>query len=271
MRILMMINAPGELEQSITYTQRLTTEQDEVHLFAVVPSSGEVPTKKNGQIMDGCTEFDLSHLFADQFSYERTIDAMGGHKIFSKTEVLIGNRVAIITDKIETFKPDLIVMGTELSSDSKDFFSKTRAGLMKETFNVPLLTYKSENCCEAMQDIALLSDYEQEEEKNVPLVKELSKRTGAQITLYGFVQEETRKEILLSKMEHFAEKYALGPVHMEVIVSSTKEKSARALLSDMSIQLMVITDINRKGLKSLVKGNLEMDILNHTAIPILAI
>ena len=124
---------------------------------------------------------------------------------------------------------------------------------------------------EITKDIALLSDYEQEEEKNVPLVKELSKRTGAQITLYGFVQEETQKEILLSKMEHFTEKYALGPVHMEVIVSSTKEKSARALLSDKSIQLMVITDINRKGLKSLVKGNLEMDILNHTAIPILAI
>jgi hypothetical protein len=267
----MMINAPEELEQSMTYTQRMASAEDEVHLLAVVPASGDIPTKKNGQIVDGCTEFDLSPLFADQFKYEKTIDQMGVSKHLAKAEVLIGDRLAIITDKIASFKPELIIMGTELSSDGMDFFSKTKAGLMKETFDVPLLTYKCENCCESLQDIAILSDYEHDEAKDVHLVKEIAQRTKARITLFGFVKEASQREDLLSRMRRFSTRYELGEVSMEVIVSSTKEKSARALLAEKPIQLMVITDINRKGFKSLVKGNLEMDILNHTAIPILAI
>jgi hypothetical protein len=267
----MMINAPGELAQSITYTQRMASPEDEVHLLAVVPASGDIPTKKNGQIVDGCTEFDLSPLFADQFKYEKTIDEMGVSDSFAKAEVLIGNRVAIITDKISSFKPDLVIMGTELSTDAKDLFSKTKAGLMKETFDVPLLTYKCENCCETIQDIALLSDFDQVEKKDIHLVKELAKRTGARITLYGFAPDETQTLALLSKMDQFAEKYDLGKVSKEVVLTTSKEKSTQELLMQRPLQLMVITGLNRKGLKSIFKGNLEMDILNHTAIPILAI
>lgn len=270
MRTLLLINTQEELHHSTAYASRISSSGDEIHLLVIIPVSGNIPTKRNGQVLDDCTDFDLSQFYTEQSTYQGKLDdLMSAHPITS-AEVLIGERQAILSDQVKSIDPDIILTATELSTEAGDFFRNTHASEIRKSIHLPVLTYKCDRSSDEIKQIAIISDFAHDADADMELVKHIAEKSAAQITLYGFVNHEEEKPELEVRMDRFIASQGLANTNKVQVIAEDKEQGAQQLLMEYSIQLMVLCDIRRQGIKSLLLGNLEADILNHTAIPILA-
>lgn len=270
MRVLLLINAEEELERSVSYATRISAATDEIHCLAIIPVSGDIPTQRNGQVLDVCTEFDLGPMQAEKAEMEQRLALLDMPDSWKSSQVLIGNRAGIISDQVASLSPDILLSATELSSQASDLFRHTHASELRKRFELPVMTYKCDRSKEAIHDIALISDYSPAAEIDIHLVRHIAATTGAHVSTYGFVAEEDDIDMMKARMNTFIAQHGLGEASPVVIVAKDKEKGAKDLLMSYPIQLMVLVDLHREGIRSLLKGDLESDILDHTAIPILA-
>ena len=270
MRTLLLINTQEELDHSLTYASRISSTGDEIHLLAIIPVSGDIPTKRNGQVLDACTEFDLSGYLKEQSDFKHFLHERPSDHPFVSAQVLIGESKGILSDQVRSIDPDIILTATELSSEASDLFRHTHATEIRHSVGLPVLAYKCDRSNEAIKKIAIISDFVHDTDADISLVEHIAAKSAAQITLYGFVSHEDEKADMESRMDHFIAVQGLENTTKVQVVSTDKEKGAKDLLMAFPIQLMVLLDIHRHGIRSLLLGDLESDILNHTAIPILA-
>lgn len=270
MNILALAKDQAEKEAVVEYAQKVCTEDDHVILLHIVNVAGDIPTTKNGRVLEVCTEFDLSPYHQKKAENEAWVQNVSELPIIDHAEVIIGHRKAILKDHIEKKDIDLIITATEHSSESLDLIRKTKAGLIKNELNVPVLTFKCDRSKEEIKDIAIVSDFENPEAYDLKALKAIADRSDAKISLYSFSKDMHGEEELKTRMKAFSDTHGLEAPNFMVVAANDKKKTAQDLMMSFPLQLMVVLDIQRTGIKKILQGDLESDILNHTLIPILA-
>lgn len=269
MKVLALVQNPSDLEDITDYVHKISSTGDQVCLLNIVKVHGDIPTKMNGQVLDMCTEFDLGMYHNERREHEIWMKETTITNI-CEIHAVIGNRVAIITDYVKNHDIDLILTSTEASNDLRDIFKKTKAGTIFDEFNVPVLAFKCERIKDKVEEIAILSDFNNPSAYDLEIVKSISNKSSANITLFGFGDSTSAYEMLDQKMDSFIQSHDLGQVKKVILETNNKAQSTQDLLFEYPINLLVLLDINRIGMKIIFKGDLASDILNHTLVPILA-
>jgi hypothetical protein len=269
MKILALVHNATDLDDISDYVTKISSAQDSVCLLNIIPVHGDIPTKMNGQVLDMCTEFDLSMYYNEKRENEAWMKKTTLTSVCESHSV-IGSRLPIITDYVKNHEIDVILTNTEATNELRDFFKKTKAGRIFDEMDVPVLAFKCERINDQVKDIAILSDFNDPAAYNLEIVKNLAQKSAANITLFGFSDSSSAEEMLEQKMETFLESHGLENCKKVILPSNNKAKSTQELLFEYPINLLVLLDINRIGMKKILKGDLASDILNHTLVPILA-
>jgi hypothetical protein len=269
MKILALIRNPEELPQVEAYAQRVSGDDDLIHFAHLISVPGEVPTKKNGEVLDDCTEFDLTQYYNEAAMARRWM-ASGLQLENATHSVHIGRVEHMAKALVYEHEAHVILTSTEFTSESGDFFKESRGGLLLQNLDIPVLTFKCDRSKEHIETIAIVSDFRDEELMDLHVVKQIRENNGAKVVLHAFCENETEREEMESRMKAFTNEYGMGTTELIITATEDKEQAVADLIMEHRIQLMVVTDIHRKGLKRIIKGSLEKDILNHTLVPILA-
>jgi hypothetical protein len=104
MNILILLKN-AHLDGSIVNFTASVFKNDAVklHLLNLVEVNGEIPTKPNGEVLDFCTEFDLSgyHTTASKnLNYLSSIT----NKLIVSRKALVGNRIKLIQHYIKKIR-----------------------------------------------------------------------------------------------------------------------------------------------------------------------
>ncbi|NNC82371.1 MAG: hypothetical protein HKN79_02240 [Flavobacteriales bacterium] len=271
MNVLALIRNEDELPSVLDYASKVTTSGDELYVMNIIQVPAEVPTKQTGEVLDFCSEFDLSPFLAEKRNNEDWMRSRFDSEIPLQREVVVGHRLTILNDRIKRWNVDLILTSSELSTEFKDLIRKTKAERIKSKLQIPILNLKCDRRKQAIEHIAIVSDFQEENGHDLALVKHIAGIHQAQITLFSFSKEADQEHVILSLMDRFIEKHGLEGAQKQVIFTADKETSVQQLLMEYSIQLMVTLDLERQGFKRLFKGDLESDLLNHMLVPILAL
>ena len=270
MNILALVREQQDLAGILDYAKRISNEGDKVHLLNIIAVPGNIPSLSTGEMLDDCSEFDVSLYLKEQKTNENWLKNSDLGNYIAAAQVVVGNRYAILKNQVKTHNIDVVLTATKHTSRIEDFFKNTSAGIAHDKLAVPVLAFKCDRSHEEIKDIAIVSDFEHTEKENLDILKQIAAKSNATITLFGFAMDESHEILLKKKMQRFVTLHELPNMKQIIIHSTHKEKSAKELLFQYPMQLMVLLDLHRKGLNKILKGDLEKDLLNHQLIPILA-
>ncbi len=271
MNVLAIVRSENELKAVVDYAGKVTTDGDELHLVNVIHVHGDIPTTKDGMVLDDCSEFNLSPYHNEKKQNEVWIRNSFDEEIPMHRKVFIGDREKILNEYVDQYSIDLIVTSTEQTTEVLDIIRKTKAERLKKQLQLPILAFKCDRSGDQIRNIGIVSDFNNPKSYSMNIPNHIAQMEDSEITLYTFCSDSTEADEAKIRMATFIGHHQLKNAKTVVIEASQKEKSAQNLLMQYPIQLMVVMDFKRKGLGKLFKGELESDMLNHTLVPILAL
>lgn len=270
MNILALVRNAVDLESVIDYLVRISPDTHAYHILNVINTPGDIPTKQNGEVLDQCTEFDLTPYHLERSRNKQWLEAGLASYPDVKFTVAVGNQYALLADHIRSGKVDMVLTSTELTDEREDLLSLTKAELLHRELTIPVLAFKCDRSEREINHIAVISDYLNPEQHDLSAFRSILQHTQAELGLYGFYQGDTGESELADRMDSFAAVHGLNKARKVMINASNKEKSVQRLVVEHAIDLLVVLDIQRHGMDRVLRGDLETDILNHTLVPILA-
>ncbi|MBT8195867.1 MAG: hypothetical protein KJO64_05535 [Bacteroidia bacterium] len=271
MNILALVRTKEDLTTITDYAKKVASDGDSIHILNIVNVSGNIPTKKDtGEIIDGCTEFDVSQYYNERRDNENWLKTADLGNYNSSVQAIVGSRYTILKNQEASLNIDLVITTTTQSSDTQDFFKYTTAGIVHDKLNVPVLALKCDRSKEDINDIAIVSDFTQTDLEDLSVLKHIASKSNASFTLYAFSMDKESDFELNERMDKFVQRQDLKNTKNVIIHTQSKERSASEMLMEYPIQLMVVLDIHRVGFSKIIKGSLEKDIMNRNLIPILA-
>lgn len=271
MNVLAIVRSEEELKSVVDYAGKVTAKGDELHLVNIIHVHGDIPTTREGLVLDDCSEFDLSPYLKEKSEHELWMRSAFDSEIPIHRKVVVGDREKILTEYVAKNDIDLIITTTEQTTEALDIIRKTKADRLRRQLNLPVLAFKCDRSKEEIRNIAIVSDFSESDEYMMTIPKHIAQMENSIITLYSFCADPSEFGNTEQRMDNFILKHGLQGAEKVMLEAKNKEKSAQDLLMQYPIQLMVIMDFKRTGLKKLLKGDLESDMLNHTLVPILAL
>jgi hypothetical protein len=270
MNILILLkNSP--LDASIVNFTASVFSDDSVklHLLNLVEVNGEVPTKPTGEVLDVCTEFDLSgyHTTAEKNrSYLASIE----NELISSRRALVGDRIKLIQHCKEELSIDLVVGGAHKTSHFEDIFVHTFASSIIEKVDVPFLSIKCNRDEFKPTKIGIIRDYLHAEVENLKVLKDISELHNSEIVLIKIktVNERRSNEDIENQMRIFAE---LNKLNAETLIlnDSDKESGVKSIAQEHLVDLIALEKSHRMGLSAFLKRDENASLVNHIFAPIL--
>jgi nucleotide-binding universal stress UspA family protein len=270
MNVLILIkNAP--LDQSIVnFTSSLFKgEGAQFHLLNIVVTNGEIPTQMNGQVLDFCTEFDLSGYIKKTEENEQYLHTIQDESIVKRSS-FAGKKSAIIRDYIKRNKIDLIVGGAHKTTAMEDVFVHTFASNVIENTSIPYLTIKCNRDDFSPQKIALIGDFKTAEIEDIDSLKHLAALHKSEIVLTKIQTPSDKRSLadIRKVMEAYAAVNNLE-ANIQIIASTDKEAGIEMLHKEFHSDLIVISRSHKKSFFKLLGHSELTNIINHIYAPIL--
>lgn len=252
------------------FAQKYLKEKHEVHVLNVVALPSEIPLKMNGEVIDVCTEYNLSKYYAAKDEHQKQLDEAYG-SFCTSCRALIGDPLSIVKWIVREEGIDLVISGGHLTSHKEDIFSSTFSTQLMQQLSVPYLSIKGDIDGEPeVTTIAVVREFVDPAKRNLEFVNILRKDTGAKVLLVKINTPGSHmaKEELDLKMKQFAELNELEGAEFVEISASDKEAAVKDLVGQYGVNLLTLGHIHRNGISSFLRGDLRTDVLNHVNVPI---
>lgn len=270
MNVLLLIKH-NSLDQSIVnFTLSLFKDSSvNYHLLNIVQVNGEIPLQPNGQVLDFCTEFDLSgynKTAKEQLVYLKSFK----NESISQRNSFVGDKIKIIKDYVKANNIDIIVGGAHRTSLIEDVFVQTFANRVMDNTNLPYLTIKCNRDNFIPKKIAIICDFNTPNKEDLASIKHIADIHQSEIKLIKIqTAAETRST---SELEYAMQEYASvnnlnATTH--IVINDDKEGGINELQNEHQADLIAIGRSHKSALFSLFNNNEQTDIVNHVFAPIL--
>lgn len=271
MRVLVLSKMDDHDHVVNNFTEQHLFGDYELFLLNIVSIPSEIPLKMNGEVIDVCTEYNLSKYYDCQKKHQNTLDSYLTNANVLHRSSKIGDPLHIVKWFVKENNIDLVISGGHVTSHTEDIFSKTFSNQMMQQLSVPYLSVKNDHPDDVkIKNIAIVREFVDPTKRNLEFIKKIQAESGAKILLVKLNTPSSHMEAreLKTKMEQFIELNDLTNVEQVTIEASDKETAIKELIFKRNIDLLTLGHIHRNGISSFLRGDLRSDILNHINIPI---
>ncbi len=177
-----------------------------------------------------------------------------------------------ILDYIKNQDIDLVVMGTEGATGSKELISGSHAQHIVRESPVPVLTLKCDRSGMELDKMVFVSDFlDTSQPVDLSLIKELRQAFNAEMHLLKIntpASFDTTREAM-RRMRACAEANALEKVHYHVYCDTDVERGIAHFSADTGMDFVVMGTHQRKGLSRLFQKSISESVVNHLWQPVL--
>jgi nucleotide-binding universal stress UspA family protein len=241
-----------------------------LHILNVVTVSGDIPLKINGEVLDNCTEFDLSGYEQEAKDHLKTLETYSVNNLKIECYSKVGDGLQIIKNLIDEQQIELVLSGAHVSNTIEDIFSATFASRLMQEVHTPLLTLKCDRGNAPVEHIGILWAFEEQATENLSLVKTLQKSFNSKLTLFK-INTASEKHTLVEIKEHmqrFCDNNNLTNCNFQLIEADDELDATQQMVNKYNLDFLTLGHIRRSVAGTFFRGELKTDILNHVMIPI---
>ncbi|MEZ4951058.1 MAG: universal stress protein [Saprospiraceae bacterium] len=242
-----------------------------ITVLSIVPAPAEAFFDADGNIKDDEGE-DLSAFYKAKESLELQIQNWIADKPFIKDAIVkIGRVNKDIIQQANKGAFDLIVMGTSGAHGLDEWMRNSHTAKVVRNSVVPVLSLKCDRSELKINDILLVSDFENDEKLELGAVKKICNAFDAKIHL---LKINTHKHFqsqrqMLPRMEAFAQRHALSNFEIHIYNDESVEKGIMHFSEDSGIDFVAMGHHHQKGLSRLFRHDISEDVVNHLWQPIM--
>lgn len=239
----------------------------------VVSVPGEIPLKQNGQVLDFCTEFDLSGYAKKAVENEAIMQ--DAYKDIDNSEVksLVGNPHRIIRHQAAVNNTDLIISGAHETTVFEDVFTHSFVHELMDTSGKPLLSLKCDRSDMVMDKIMIVGEFAQAVKENLSVIKSLIKAFDLELILarINTPKKHGEKDEIIQEMTSYVNINKIEAKNVEFIISEAESAfdGVQSLINKHNPCISAFKQHSKNDQYSMLNGQLEANILNHVAAPIL--
>lgn len=271
MKVLVLLKNNEKDDWIIDFVEKLIPQADEeLTLLNIVVTPQEVPVKTNGEVLDVCTEYDLSgyhNTSKENLDYLSTV--MTNHNVINRFSK-VGRPIAIVEELVKNQSFDVLVAESQLMHGLRDRLMETCSTRLIDRTSIPFLTLKKNRRSEAFDSVAIIGDFIDPVKKDLTILKEIQKASNAKFTLVKIKtpSEELSDEQIMENMEKFRQLNELIADSL-IYPSENKEDGVKSILKEKNFGLIALKSKKDPKGFSMFTDNLNADIVNHVDNPIL--
>jgi len=270
MNILILLkNSP--LDVSIVNFTASVFNDDSVklHLLNLIEVNGEIPTKPSGEVLDVCTEFDLSD-YHDRAQKNQVYLTTFNKDSIQDRRSMVGDRIKLIKHYIANHSIDLIVGGSHKTSRIEDLFVKTFTSSIIEKIDIPFLTIKCNRDEFKPSKIGIIRAFMDPKTEDLSMIKRMAAFHQSEIVLVKIRTKDDKRpiETIEAKMNLFASLNNLSSEHL-ILDRSNKEKGLNTIVGEHLVDLIALEKTERIGFLPFLGKDESKTLVNHIYAPIL--
>lgn len=271
MKVLLLAKMDDHDRVVEKFASQFMKDDFEIHVLNVVPIPSEIPLKMNGEVIDVCTEYNLTKYYDKQKAHNTGLSDMLPMVETAFKASLIGDPLHIVKHYVREHSIELVISGGHLTNQTQDLFSTTFSNQLMQELSVPYLSIKGKaNDAAELKTIALVREFVDPAKRNLDLIIHLQKKFNSRILLVKIntPNSHTEPSELKAKMTQFAELNGLANVEFLTVESADKESAIKSLIESHKVDLLTLGHLHRNGMSYFLRGDLRSDVLNHINIPI---
>lgn len=270
MKVLILLKNDARDAATLSYASQLLKDVDhEIHLLNIISVPDEVPTKRNGQVLADCTEFDLSGYHKESSQNMLYLLSLKAPKVVIRKS-LVGKRITIAENYAENEKMDLVISGSRITTKMEDLFSHSFSTRLLSRLKVPYLILKNEGTTSRIQVIGLVREFRNPKIENLSLLNELVNLHEAEIWLIKIKNDPagmTDAEILAG-MEKFRVLNKIPFALNKILQNRDKEAALKELVDAHKIDILALGSLADEDYFHFVGQGVRAQIVNHINAPI---
>ena len=270
MKVLLLAKMDDHDRIVENFTHKFMTDGFEFHVLNVVPIPSEIPLKMNGEVIDVCTEYNLTIYYDKQKANNEQLQNFISQVKTEFKGSLIGDPLHIVKNFVRENGIELVISGGHLTSHTEDIFTNSFSNQLMQELSVPYLSIKGNETEPSLKNIAIVREFVDPAKRNLELIQKLQEKLNSRVLLVKINTPNSHVEVteLRSKMEQFAQLNGLSNVEFLTIEAADKETAIRSLVESHQIDLLTLGHIHRNGISYFLRGDLRSDVLNHINVPI---
>jgi nucleotide-binding universal stress UspA family protein len=270
MKVLLLAKMDNHDRIVEKFADKFMSQGFEIHVLNVVPIPSEIPLKMNGEVIDVCTEYNLTKYYDKQKAHNAQLANFFSVISTENKASLIGDPLHIVKHYVKEKGIELVISGGHLTKHAEDLFSTTFSNQLMQQLSVPYLSIKGEKDEPRLQTIAIVREFVDPAKRNLDLIQKLQEKFNSRLLLVKIntPNSHTEETELRSKMEQFAELNGLKNVEFLTVEAADKETAIKSLIESHHVDLLTLGHIHRNGMSYFLRGDLRSDLLNHINIPI---
>ncbi|PHN06033.1 universal stress protein [Flavilitoribacter nigricans] len=242
-----------------------------IEVLTVVPAPAGAIFDPDGRLRNDEGE-DFSDFYEEKVAVEERLERWIEDKPDIRyTNVRIGHIEEDILQYVKNNQVDLVVMGTKGAHGMNEFIRGSHTGHIVNASPVPVLCLKCDRSGMLIHDILLLSDFEEVEQLDLGILKDLLYAFDAELHL---LRVNTPKHFATTRqvkrnMERFVELNGLDKVRFHIYDEESIEQGITNFSLENRVDIVAIGTHQRKGFDRLFKHSVSEDIVNHLMQPVL--
>ena len=273
MKILVALDFSKEslhgLESACTLCSEKKGEVVVVHVVEGIPAPS---LNVAGELAKGSRERDIYV----KLLVDRTKEQLGALIVDEKYRAVrmsyrleIGKVFDKLHELIEREAPDLLVMGSKGAEGLGEFFVGSNAEKMSKFAPCPLIVVKSFADFTKMKNIVYPTDFRDEQKNIVEHIKYIQGLLGAHLHLVKvFEPVLVTDEDVMQRVVDFIRKYELTESTPAVWHHHDEEEGILEFASSIEADMVLMGTHGRRGIASLLGGNISQHLINHAKIPV---
>ncbi len=193
-----------------------------------------------------------------------------GEDFSLETKLVIGHAFNGISEAIEEFKPDLVVMGSKGVSGLEEVLVGSNTEKVVRTCSCPVITIKGETSVANMKKVVFASDFKESANETASRIKKIQSLFQAEFHLLIVNTPgnfETSRDSI-SRINSFIQKHKFENIKTAVYNSLTEESGIIEFAEDIDADLIAMTTHGRTGILHLITGSIAEDVVNHSKRPV---
>ena len=267
MKILALLKGDHRDEHIIEALDLVSNEDDQVTILNIVPVSGEIPLKANGEVLDYCTEYDLSGYHTESKSILEKWALKEEYNAFEKLS-LVGSPAKIATSKALDNNFDLIISGAHVTSILEDLFVDTFSASIINGVKIPYLTVASSTKLDEISHINVLCNANLKQHANFEVIKRLQEENQAKLSFVHLSSEEPIDDWKLG-YEELANEMEIKNYEMYNVVSSNIQNVISDLSKNYNTGIIAFSEKQMSSWLKLFNLDNRVNAVNHLDHPIL--
>lgn len=242
-----------------------------IEVLTVVPAPAGAVFDPQGRLLTDEGE-DFSEFYAEKVAVEERLEQWTQDKPDIRySNVRIGHIEEDILHYVKTNQVDLVVMGTKGAHGLNEFIRGSHTEHIAQASPAPVLCLKCDRSGMLIRDILFLSDFEQVEQLDLGILKELIYAFDANLHLLRINTPRhfatTRK--VMTNMQKFVDLNGLDNTTFHLYSDETVEQGITNFSMENRVDIVAIGTHQRKGFSRLFKHSVSDDVVNHLMQPVL--